>query len=216
MSLDSLLQGVADRLPAGAGLIGLLSSDEFLPPVLDFDQRLLELTGERVGVIYCADHHAQPKSERHATKHFERLGAHAFTLDMHEGEHPEYDLAYIAGGSPKDLLEHLRDNPRWINVMNRWKEGRGLAGSSAGAMVLCARTLTPEPGARVPTTWTAGVGPVEGMCVAVHASSRSAKWLEEVKRTSPAPLIALDDGTGIIFRKGERFESIGRGKVWRV
>jgi hypothetical protein len=216
MSLDSLLQGVADRLPVGAGPIGLLSSDEFLPPVQEFDGRLLELTGERVGVIYCADHRAQPKSERYAQKHFERLGAHAFALDMHEGEHREYDIAYIAGGSPKDLLEHLKDNPRWADVMKRWKEGRGLAGSSAGAMVLCARTLTPEPGARVPTTWTAGVGPVEGMCVAVHASSRSPKWLEEVKRTAPAPLIALDDGTGIIFRNGERPETIGSGKVWRV
>jgi hypothetical protein len=83
-------------------------------------------------------------------------------------------------------------------------------------MVLCARTLTPEPGARVPTTWTAGVGPVEGMCVAVHASSRLPKWLEEVKRTAPAPLIALDDGTGIIFQNGEQPETIGPGKVWRV
>jgi hypothetical protein len=216
MSLDSLLQGIADRLPVGAGPIGLLSSDEFLPPVQGFDGRLLELTGERVGLIYCADHRAQPKSERFASKHFERLGAHAFTLDMHEGEHPEYDIAYIAGGSPKDLLEHLKDNPRWADVMKRWKEGRGLAGSSAGAMVLCARALTPEPGARVPTTWTAGVGPVEGMCVAVHASSRSTKWLEEVKRTAPAPLIALDDGTGIIFRNGGAPETIGSGKVWRV
>ena len=203
-------------MPAGSGPIGLLSSGEFLPPVQEFDRRLLELSGERVGVIYCADHRAQPKSERYATKHFERLGAHAFTLDMHEGEHHEYDLAYIAGGSPKDLLEHLKNNPRWANVMKMWREGKALVGSSAGAMVLCARTLTPEPGARVPTTWTAGVGPVEGMCVAVHASSRSSKWLEEVKRTAPAPLIALDDETGIILRSSERPETIGPGKVWRV
>jgi hypothetical protein len=54
------------------------------------------------------------------------------------------------------------------------------------------------------------------MCVAVHASSRSTKWLEEVKRTAPAPLIALDDGTGIIFRNGGAPETIGSGKVWRV
>src|SRR6266568_5216490 len=135
MSLDSLLQGVADRLPAGAGPVGLLSGDEFLRPVSDFDRRVLELTGSRIGVIYCADHRAQPKSERYAKKHFEQLDAHAFTLDMHAGDQPEYDLAYIAGGSPKDLLEHLRDNRRWSDVLRSWKEGRGLAGSSAGAMV---------------------------------------------------------------------------------
>jgi len=216
MSLDSLLQGVADRLPSGAGPIGLLSGDEFLRPVSDFDRRLLELTGPRVGVIYCADHRAQPKSERYAEKHFERLGAHAFTLDMHNGEGPEYDVAYIAGGSPKDLLEHLRDNPRWSEVLKTWKEGKGLAGSSAGAMVLCARTLTPEPGARVPTTWTTGVGPIDGICLAVHASSRARGWLEQVKKTAPAPLIALDDATGIILKKGEQPHAIGPGQVWRV
>ena len=216
MSLDSLLQGVVDRLPANAGPIGLLSGDEFLRPVSDFDRRLLELTGARVGVIYCADHRAQPKSERYAKRHFERLGAHAFTLDMHEGNHPDYDIAYIAGGSPKDLLEHLRDNSRWTGVLNRWKEGKGLAGSSAGAMVLCARTLTPEPGARVPTTWTTGVGPVDGICLAVHASSRSREWLEQVKKTAPASLIALDDRTGIILRHGEQPEKIGPGEVRRV
>src|SRR6266568_7275495 len=109
MSLDSVLRDVAARLPGGAGPIGLLSSDEFLPPVLDFDRRLLELSGPRVGVIYCADHRAQPHSERYARKHFDALGARAFTLDMHDGDFPDFDIAYIAGGSPKDLLEHLRD-----------------------------------------------------------------------------------------------------------
>src|SRR6266480_1437683 len=216
MSLDSLLQGVADRLPAGAGPVGLLSGDEFLRPVSDFDRRLLELTGSWVGVIYCADHRAQPKSERYAKRHFERLGADAFTLDMHGNEHSEYDVAYIAGGSPKDLLEHLRDNPRWSDVLGSWKEGRGLAGSSAGAMVLCARTLTPEPGARVPTTWTTGVGPIDGICLAVHASSRSREWLEQVQKDAPAPLVALDDATGVILRKGAPPEKIGPGEVWRV
>src|SRR5258708_38702507 len=110
MSLDSALQGVADRLPASGGPIGLLCGDEFLRPVSDCDRRLLELNGARVGVIYCADHRAQPKSERYAKKHFEQLGAHAFALDMHGGDYDEFDLAYIAGGSPKDLLEHLRGN----------------------------------------------------------------------------------------------------------
>src|SRR2546429_2657513 len=215
MSLDSLLQGVADRLPAGAGPVGLLSGDEFLRPVSDFDRRLLELNGARVGVIYCADHRAQPKSERYAKKHFEQLGAHAFTLDMHNRDNDEFDLAYLAGGSPKDLLEHLRDNPRWAEVLRSWREGKGLAGSSAGAMVLCARTLTPKPGARVPTTWTTGVGPVDGICLAVHASSRSREWLEQVKKNAPAPLIALDDATGIILRRGEQPDKIGTGEDWR-
>jgi hypothetical protein len=212
MSLDQVLQQATDDLPAGAGPLGLLSSDEFLPPVEAFDRRLLELTGPRVGVIYCADHRAQPHSERYARRHFDALGARAITLDMHGDALPGYDIAYIAGGSPKDLLEHLRESARWPDVITRWREGRGLVGSSAGAMNLCSHLLTPEPGARVPTTWTDGAGVIDAFAVAVHASSRSRDWLEQVARDAPVPVVALADTAGVLLQKDEAPELFGN--VW--
>jgi len=212
MSLDSVLRDASDALPAGAGPLGLLSSDEFLPPVDAFDRRLLELTGPRVGVIYCADHRAQPHSERYARRHFEALGARAITLDMHGDALPQYDIAYIAGGSPNDLLEHLRASARWPEVLAQWRAGRGLAGSSAGAMNLCTHVLTPERGARVPTTWTEGAGVIDTFAVAVHASSRSKEWLEKVARDAPVPVVALADTAGVILRKGVASEIFG--DIW--
>lgn len=212
MSLDALLQQAIDELPAGAGPLGLLSSDEFLPPIDGFDRRLLELTGTRVGVIYCADHRAQPHSERYAHRHFEALGARAITLDMHGDALPEYDIAYIAGGSPKDLLEHLRDSTRWSDVLSRWREGIGIAGSSAGAMNLCRHLLTPEPGARVPTRWIEGVGLIGAFAVAVHASSRSKEWLESVRANAPVPVIAMAYRSGVIMRESSASEVFGN--VW--
>ena len=209
MSLDALLQQAADALPAGAGPLGLLSSDEFLPPVDAFDHRLLDLTGTRVGVIYCADHRAQPHSERYAHRHFDALGARALTLDMHGDALPDYDIAYIAGGSPKDLLEHLRGSARWRDVVAKWRQGTGLAGSSAGAMNLCSHLLTPEPGARVPTTWTGGVGVIDVFAVAVHASSRSKEWLDRIAADAPVPVIVLADKAGVILRHGSRHEIFG-------
>ncbi len=212
MSLDSVLLKASDALPAGAGPLGLLSSDEFLPPVDAFDRRLLELTGPRVGVIYCADHRAQPHSERYARRHFKALDARAITVDMHGDALPEYDIAYIAGGSPKDLLEHLRASARWPEVLARWRAGRGLVGSSAGAMNLCSHVLTPEPGARVPTTWTEGAGVIDTFAVAVHASSRSKEWLEKVAHDAPVPVVALADTAGVIMRN--RVASEIFGDVW--
>jgi len=209
MNAEELFARAADRLPKGSGPIGLLSGDEFLPPVEAFDRRLLELSGPRVGVIFCADHRAQPQSERFARKHFDQLGARASTLDMHGDAMPEYDLAYIAGGSPKDLLEHLRESPRWPEVLQKWREGGAIAGSSAGAMVLCARTLVPDAGARVPTTWTDGVGPVDDFALAVHASSRSKGWLMQIARTAPVPVVALADAAGAILRNGSAPEMLG-------
>ena len=209
MSLDVLLQQAADALPAGAGPLGLLSSDEFLPPVDAFDRRLLELTGTRVGVIYCADHRAQLHSERYAQRHFEALGARAITLDMHGDVLPEYDIAYIAGGSPKELLEHLRASARWTEVLSRWREGTGLAGSSAGAMNLCTHLVTPEPGARVPTTWSEGVGVIDAFALAVHASSRSMEWLHSIAANAPVAVVALADNAGVILRKKHEPEIFG-------
>ena len=214
MSIDDLLRATAEGLPGGAGPLGLLSSDEFLPPVEEFDRRLLELTGARVGVIYCADHRARSQSERYARRHFEVLGARALTLDMHGDTLPDYDIAYIAGGSPKDLLEHLRESARWADVEARWRDGAGLAGSSAGAMVLCTHMLTPEPGARVPTTWTEGIGPIDAFAVAVHASSRPDEWLEQVARDAPVRVVALADHAGVIVRKGHA--PLVFGDVWSL
>jgi cobyrinic acid a,c-diamide synthase len=209
MTLDELLKQAADQLPAGAGPLGLLSSDEFLPPADAFDRRLLEMTGTRVGVIYCADHRAQRHSERFAKRHFDALGARAIALDMHDDLLPDFDIAYIAGGSPKDLLEHLRESERWPEVLTAWREGKGLAGSSAGAMNLCTHLLTPEPGANVPTTWTEGVGVIEEFAVAVHASSRSKDWLENVARNAPIPVVALADTAGMILQKNQGPEIFG-------
>jgi hypothetical protein len=202
MSVDDVLRAAADDLPAGAGPLGLLSSDEFLPPVAEFDRRLLELTGSRVGVVYCADHRAQPHSARYAQRHFAALGARAMTLDMHGDALPDYDIAYIAGGSPNELLDHLRSSERWAEVDARWRDGGGLAGSSAGAMVLCKQMLIPEPGARVPTTWTQGIGPIDAFAVAVHASSRPNEWLERIARDAPVHVVALADHAGVILQRG--------------
>lgn len=209
MSLDTMLQQATDELPAGAGPLGLLSSDEFLPPIDAFDRRLLELTGPRVGVIYCADHRAQSHSERYAHRHFDALGARAITLDMHDDTLSDYDIAYIAGGSPKDLLEHLRDSARWTDVLSNWRNGAGLAGSSAGAMNLCTHLLTPEPDARVPTKWTEGVGVIDAFAVAVHASSRSKEWLHGVAAKAPVSVVALADKAGLILRKTHAPEIFG-------
>jgi hypothetical protein len=215
MSLEQLLGTAAASLPAMAGPLGLLSGDEFLDGATGFDRRLLELTGPNVGVIYCADHRAQSQSERYARTHFDKLGARPFSLDMHEGQLPEFDVAYIAGGSPKTLLEHLRASPTFAEVLNRWRSGAGLAGSSAGAMVLCAHMLVPEQGARVPTTWTHSVGPIGGFAVAAHASSRPRAWLEEIARTAPVPVVALGDSSGVILRS-DGFETLGPEPVWIV
>ncbi|MFN2613245.1 MAG: Type 1 glutamine amidotransferase-like domain-containing protein [Actinomycetota bacterium] len=205
-----------DGFPGGHGPLGLLSSDEFTAPAAAFD-RALHVQGKTVGLILDADHDSAAQNEARARAHFGRLGAETLTLDMHTNDAlPDYDIAYVAGGSPSDLLRCLRDSARWLDVRTRWKHGKALAGSSAGAMVLCTYMLTPKPGDRVPTKWSEGLGPIATAALAVHARTRPKEWLDEVARNAPVRLLAIDDATGIVLGPGDSVITAGEGRVWFV
>jgi Peptidase family S51 len=199
-------------------VIGLLSSDEFTSDVEAFDVALLEATGPKVAILLCADPRTAPAQAALAKRHYEKLGAEPRVLDVLErsdggpGVLPDFDLLFIGGGSPSTLLDCLSGTPLWQDALERWTRGTGIAGSSAGAMVLCAHCLVPEPGADMPTRWSQGIGPTAGFGLAVHASGRPPNWLQLVSRTAPAPVIAMDAAAGLILGTAPR--AAGRGRVW--
>jgi cyanophycinase-like exopeptidase len=216
------IDDVIDPIPSGQGVIGLLSSDEFLQQAVPFDRALLAATGPRVALVFAADARAAPRSARLGIAHYRRLGAEPFVVDVLRREQaiaeafPDCDVLFLAGGDPGKLIECLRDTPFWEEALRRWRGGTALAGSSAGAMALCRHALTPVPGAHRPTRWSEGLGPIERVGLAVHAKGRSGEWLEQVASTSPVPLVALDDGVGLLLRHGERAAVAGDGRAWVV
>jgi hypothetical protein len=129
---------------------------------------------------------------------------------------PDYDVLFLGGGDPTNLLAGLAGTTLWKEAIERWRSGRALAGSSAGAMVLCDDCLVPRPGADVPTVWSRGLGPLGGFALAVHASSRGKDWLEDVSRATPCPVVALDDAAGIVLRPGAPPRAAGRGGIRRI
>jgi len=217
--MSSELAGVFDPIPAGHGVVGLLSSDEFKRVVEPFDRALLDATGPRIGLVLAADARAAPHSARLGLAHYRRLGAEPSVVDvLHRSDAttdalPDLDVLFLAGGSPASLLEALRDTPFWTEALRRWNEGMALAGSSAGAMALCRHSLVPQPGDRRPTQWTTGLGPIEQVALAVHAATATAAWLKHVKETAPATAVALDDGVGVLLRAGEPPVVAGDGNV---
>jgi peptidase S51-like protein len=217
-----MLAEVLGRVPAGCGPVGLLSGDEFMPGVRRFDRALLEATGPRIALLLAADPRAAPNSERLATAHYRGLGGEPVAIEalhrkgMLAAELPDYDVLFIAGGDPRRLLEAVWGTPLWEEALRRWREGKGLAGASAGAMALCEQSLAPKPGDREPRHWRDGLGPLEGFGLAVHASSRSKQWLLDVASTAPCPLVALDDETGVILTPDRDPAVYGPGNVWVV
>ena len=220
--MSAALDAVFDPIPAGHGVVGLLSSDEFLPVAEAFDRELLAATGPRVALVLAADPRGAPHSARLGLAYYRRLGAEPFVVDVLRRDDataealPPYDVLFLAGGDPSKLLACLRATPFWDEALRRWREGAALAGSSAGAMALCRHSLEPRPGARMPTHWAEGLGPIERVALAVHARNRPREWLEAIAATAPVPLVALDDGVGVVLRSEEDPVVAGEGKVWMV
>ncbi|MFA5891856.1 MAG: Type 1 glutamine amidotransferase-like domain-containing protein [Actinomycetota bacterium] len=226
MSAPDGWQDLVDRIPHGAGAIGLLSSDEYTPDVLEFDRALLARArgGARpknIALILCADHRAASLNARNAATYFQALGARAFPLEIEHGPRarattpiPDFDVIYIGGGSPSQLLGCMRDSSVWETVLERWRAGAVLAGASAGAMALSMHCQVPRAGDRVPTQWTAGLGPISNIAFAVHATSRSRAWLQESAKTAPLPLLCIEDKTGVVLTVNSSAQVVGSGRVW--
>jgi cyanophycinase-like exopeptidase len=220
--MSAALESVFDPVPEDHGVVGLLSSDEFLAVAEPFDRELLAATGPRVALILAADPRGAPHSARLGLTHYRRLGADPFVIDVLRREDataealPSYDVLFLAGGDPSKLLACLRGTPLWDEALRRWRAGSALAGSSAGAMALCGNSLEPRPGDRVPMHWTEGLGPIERVGLAVHARNRPREWLEAVAASAPVPLVALDDGVGVVLRAGTPPAVAGDGNVWVV
>jgi cyanophycinase-like exopeptidase len=220
--LDPRVKEMVDALSEGCGALGLLSSDEFTSAAEAFDRALLEVTGPRVAILLCADPEAAKKQAKVAREHFSRLDAEPTVLDVLDrkdaapGKLPDCDVLFIGGGNPSTLLESLGGTLLWNECLHRWMRGMPIAGSSAGAMALCAHCLYPEPGADMPTRWSRGIGPISRFALAVHASSRPAEWLQEISRDAPVPVVAMDEATGLILQPGFPPRVAGGGRVWVV
>ena len=214
------LAGVFPPIPPGCGPVALLSSNEFLPSAEPFDRAMLAASrGTRIALLPAAAGADAPNAARHFIDHYRRFGADPTALDIVRrdrataGALGSFDILFLCGGSPALLLDVVRDTPLWAEALARWRAGATLAGSSAGAMALCADAQTPGPGDRVPTQWGAGLGPLRGVAVAVHANERPHAWLKQSAASAPCPLVAMDNDTGIILRAGADPIVAGPGRI---
>lgn len=124
----------------------------------EVDRRLLERTGKRrprVALLPTAAGHEDPRQWTDiGAAHFAALGAEPVAVmaidrascdDLRWAEEVERsDLIYFSGGKPGYLVECLRNSAVWHAALARHEAGAVLAGSSAGAMMLGARTFTPD------------------------------------------------------------------------
>ena len=120
---------------------------------------------------------------------------------------------YLAGGSPMHLRSVLKDTPVFDALVAAWSEGAVLAGSGAGADVMCDPMVDPRGGA-----YTVGLGVIPGLAVIPRYDTWSDEKVHRTVSMSPddtqvagvplrTALIKESDGSW-------RSEGVGDVDVW--
>jgi cyanophycinase len=186
-----------------------------------FDRMLLEeSSGDEVLVLPTAAAFEHPERAVEAAEgHFAALGARTRGLMvLHRAEAEDEANAaavrassfiYLSGGSAMHLRSVLHGSPLWDAILAAWHDGAVLAGSSAGAMVLCNPMVDPRGGA-----FTVGLGLLVDMAVIPHHDTSP----EKTKRTitlapEGLPVVAIEEQTALVRQPDGSWRVEGVGKV---
>lgn len=204
-----------------SGHLALVGGGEFTEGCT-FDAGLLEASGASEVLIVptaAAYEHPQRLVDQ-AAGWFDRLGVPARGLDLlarPDASAPDAVEAlaasrftYLVGGSPLHLRAVLKDSPAWDAIEAAWIGGGVLAGSSAGAMVLCDPMVDPRGGA-----FTLGLGILSGIAVIPAHNHWSEDAAHRTRKMSPKALVlvGIDEGTALIRDPDGSWRTEGTGEV---
>lgn len=201
------------------GPIALVGGAEFLPPARPLDSWLLERSGSKVVTVVPTAARAHPEmAVATARRHFAALGGTveaAMILTRDDAEDPESRtrlgsarFIYLAGGEPPYLRSVLEGTPSWAGILDALGAGGTLAGSSAGAMVLCDRMLIPGSPATRP-----GLGLVKGLVVLPHFG----RWRASIAQVGAvvgagSRVLGVEESTGLVL-EADRCHVLGAGSA---
>ena len=103
-------------------------------------------------------------------------------------------LIYLLGGFTHYLGQTLKDSLAWQVALEAYRNGAVIAGSSAGAMVMCQFYFDPSSGKVVD-----GLNLVPNSLVLPHHNTFGKSWAPKLAKQIPAvTLIGIDEQTGMI------------------
>ena len=184
------------------------------------DQRAIELAGGKAARISIIPAAAAPdenheRAGANGIRWFQGLGAtNASVLpltDRNSADDPEVvealrqsKLIYLLGGFTHHLGQSLAGSDSRMAMIEALENGAVIAGSSAGAMVLCEFYYNPRADEVVD-----GLNLVTGACVLPHHNTFGKNWVPRLKHLLPDTcLIGIDEETGML--------DDGPSNSWRV
>lgn len=119
-------------------------------------------------------------------------------------------LIYLLGGFPAHTAQTLANSLAWQAALEAYEAGAIIAGSSAGAMILCEHFYDPYEGKLLK-----GLNLLPGVCVLPHHHSTPHAWAASLLERLPGvTLIGLAEQTGILDDGARKTWSVsGRGQV---
>lgn len=206
------------------GLLALLGGCEHTEGCESIDRRLLEEVGSadpQVTVVLAA---TTPRRRAFKTNealtYWNALGCRvqfAMTGGPGETEHAlealaDPDIVVMTGGHPWLLHRRLDGSPVWDRIVELWRGGVPLSGSSAGAIALCEWRQHLQPPR--PFRLVRAFGLVPGTAAAPHFDRYGLqRWAAQVGTRHPfLRILGLDDRTALVGR-GSEFTVHGAGGV---
>jgi cyanophycinase len=202
------------------GHILLAGGAEFGGRMAEPDLRAIELAGgvdARISIIptAAAPDHNHERAGRNGVLWFESLEARNVAalplIDRASADSPaivaalrESWLIYLLGGFPHYLGQTLLGSASWQAIVAAYHAGAVVAGSSAGAMVLCQHYYNPES-----SQVSEGLGMLPNACVLPHHNTFGKGWAARLATLLPGSvLLGIDERTAML--------DDGDGGAWRV
>lgn len=207
------------------GYLLLEGGAEFGGRMSEPDLRAIELAGgfdASICIIPTAAalDHNHKRAGNNGVRWFKSLGAkNVFAVDVIDSTSANdatlaasirtSSLIYLLGGFPRYLAETLANSACWQAALDAYKQGAVIAGSSAGAMVLCEYYYDPSE-----KKLLRGLNLIPNACVLPHHNNFGKTWTQQLVQLLPnSVLIGIDEQTGMINTGGNKWQIYGSGEI---
>ena len=207
------------------GYLLLEGGAEFGGRMSEPDLRAIELAGGFDALICIIPTAAAPDNNHkragdNGMRWFKSLGAkNVFTADVIDSASANdaslaasirtSRLIYLLGGFPRHLGETLANSACWRAALDAYGQGAVIAGSSAGAMVLCEHYYDPYE-----KKLLRGLKLLPNACVLPHHNNFGKTWAKQLVQLLPiATLIGINEQTGMIDDGNGKWRVYGAGEI---
>ncbi|MBS1847760.1 MAG: Type 1 glutamine amidotransferase-like domain-containing protein [Actinobacteria bacterium] len=204
-----------------SGTLALVGGDPF-SDVCTFNRELAEGAGaDEVVVLPTAAAFEHPdRLTDAATAHFAAFGVGVRALrvltraDAMDAANADVIAAarfvYLVGPAALHARSALKQTPAWDAIVTAWANGATIAGSDAGAQVLCDPMVDDRGGA-----FTVGLGLIDRVAVVPRHETWHADALHRLRQLSNADLvlIGVDTSTAVIRSPEGDWSAAGPGSV---